>query len=81
MAPVKRTIRASEISGFVYCQRAWWYQRKKVKPVNTVDLAAGRDFHLLHLVQSRFANTIRIIAWVLIGLAAIIISMLIAILS
>jgi type IV secretory pathway component VirB8 len=78
MAPGKRTIRASEIGSFLYCQRAWWYQRRKVQPINIDELAAGQDFHEQHIQQSRSANILRISAWLFLILAVIIIAVLIA---
>lgn len=77
MAPSKRTIRASEIGTFIYCQRAWWYQRKKVKPINTEELAAGQDFHQLHISQSRTAKFLKGLAWVLVVVTAFLLSILI----
>ena len=56
MARSKRTIRASEIGSFFYCQRAWWYQRKKIPTINTAELAGGQDFHRLHVHQTRAAH-------------------------
>jgi hypothetical protein len=42
-------IRASEISNFVYCQRAWWLQRVQGKsPTNMRELQTGRHFHQQH---------------------------------
>ena len=77
MARSKRTIRASEIGTFMYCQRAWWYQRKKIKPINVGELAAGQNFHQLHIHQSRSANLLKIIAWLLVILSVIISSVLV----
>jgi len=77
MAPSKRTIRASEIGTFLYCQRAWWYQRKKIKPINIGELAAGQDFHHLHIRQSRSAKLLKTIAWVLVLIVLIGLSLLI----
>jgi hypothetical protein len=78
MAPSKRTIRASEIGTFIYCQRAWWYQRKKVKPINTIELAAGQNFHQLHISQSRVAKFLKVLAWLLVVVSAILLSVLIS---
>jgi len=78
MSRIKRTIRASEIGSFMYCQRAWWYQRKKIKPINVGELAAGQKFHQLHINQSRSANVLRVIAWLLVISSVIITSMLVA---
>jgi hypothetical protein len=78
MARSKRTIRASEIGTFIYCPRAWWYQRKKIKSINVGELAAGENFHQLHINQSRSVNILRIIAWLLVITSIIILSILTA---
>ncbi|MCD6356525.1 MAG: hypothetical protein J7L66_04485 [Anaerolineaceae bacterium] len=78
MARGKRTIRASEIGSFLYCQRAWWYQRKNVQTINSGELAAGQRFHEQHVRQSRSARIIKIIAWILVIISAVTISVLIA---
>jgi hypothetical protein len=77
MARSKRTIRASEIGSFIYCQRAWWYQRNKIKPINVGELAAGQKFHQLHINQSRSANFLKVIAWLLVIISVIILSVLV----
>lgn len=42
-------IRASEISNFVYCQRAWWLQRVRGQsPANVRELQRGTHFHQQH---------------------------------
>lgn len=61
----KRTVRASEIGSFIYCQRAWWYQRQGYEPINRVELAAGSEFHNAHAGQARSVILMRIIAWIL----------------
>lgn len=43
-----RPIRASEISSFLYCKRAWWYQRKSVVSTNVQELAEGTQMHQQH---------------------------------
>jgi len=68
MAKSKRTIRASEIGSFLYCQRAWWYHRKKVPSINTAELAGGQDFHRSHVSQTRAARLLKAIAWILLAL-------------
>jgi len=65
MVKGKRTVRASEIGSFIYCQRAWWYQRQGFEPINRSELAAGSEFHNAHASRARSVILMRIIAWVL----------------
>jgi hypothetical protein len=65
MARSKRTIRAAEIGSFVYCQRAWWYQRKKIKPINQDELADGSEFHSEHWLQTGSFHFLRLAAWII----------------
>ncbi len=41
-------LRASEIGVFLYCARAWWYQRRGVASDNAAELADGRELHQRH---------------------------------
>ncbi len=66
MAKGGRTVRASEIGIFVFCQRAWWYQRQGFEPINRSELAAGSEFHSAHAGRARSVILMRIIAWALV---------------
>jgi hypothetical protein len=66
-----RTIRASEICTFIFCQRAWWYQREGVEPINRAEMSAGSQFHEQQGNITRSAIMMRIFAWVLIILAIV----------
>lgn len=66
----KRTVRASEIDSFIYCQRAWWYQRQGFEPINRNELAAGSEFHSTHAGKTRSVILMRVFAWLL-ALAAL----------
>jgi hypothetical protein len=43
-----RILKTSEIGSFVYCRRAWWYQRQGIRTENTAELSGGRKYHSHH---------------------------------
>lgn len=53
-------IRASEISTYVYCQRAWWLRRRQgAQPQNIRQLQQGTQYHQQHgrlVDQSRWSK-------------------------
>jgi hypothetical protein len=62
----KRTIRASEIGAFLYCHRAWWYQRQGFRSMNRDALDAGSEFHDTNAGNVQVAAIIRFLAWALV---------------
>lgn len=43
-----RVLRASELGSYLYCARAWWYQRQGVPSENQAELETGTNFHQQH---------------------------------
>lgn len=60
-----RTVRASEIGTYLYCQRAWFYQRQGVPSINQVEMAAGSNLHESHGWAVFQAGCLRFAAWVI----------------
>jgi len=43
-----RVLRASELGSYLYCARAWWYQRLGIPSDNQAELKPGTNFHQQH---------------------------------
>jgi hypothetical protein len=66
-----RTIRASEIGAFLYCQRAWWYHRQGMESSNQAEMVAGSDLHRQHGRRVLAAGLLRSLGYLLL-LAALV---------
>lgn len=60
-----RILRASELSTFVYCQRAWWYRKSGHTPENQSELAGGIQLHQRHGRAVFTAGCLRLLAYAL----------------
>ncbi len=71
MARSKRTVRASEIGDYLFCERAWWYARQGLKSRNQAELAGGIAFHEEHAGEARHIFFRQVIGYLLISAAII----------
>ena len=69
-----RTIRASEISTYLYCQRAWWYQKRGEPSANQAEMLAGSELHYRHGRTALATGCQRAIAYALLLLAIILVT-------
>lgn len=66
-----RTIKASELVSYLYCERAWWYQLKGTVSENQAELASGTEFHHRHGRKILMAGLMETLGWGLILLALV----------
>jgi len=72
-----RTIRVSEISSYTYCQRAWWYQVNGEVSANQPEMTDGVALHERHGRKVYLAGCLRVLAYVLLLLALVILAVVI----
>ncbi len=60
-----KTVRASEIGAYLYCQRAWWYQKHGLPTANQPELAAGAELHENHGRAVFLGGCLRSLAYLL----------------
>ena len=69
-----KPIRASEIGTFLYCARAWWYQRQGVESSNQIEMSGGTELHRQHgrtVIASGLTRTLALILF-LVALALLV---------
>jgi hypothetical protein len=60
-----RTIRASEIGTYLYCHRAWWYQKQGYPAGNQNELASGTQLHIQNTRKVFISGCLRTLAYLL----------------
>jgi CRISPR/Cas system-associated exonuclease Cas4 (RecB family) len=71
---ILKTIRASEIGSYLYCARAWWYQRQGLESSNQAEMTAGTELHRAHgrtVLASGLTRTLGMLA-LLVALALLV---------
>ncbi|MBN2147079.1 MAG: hypothetical protein JW726_06805 [Anaerolineales bacterium] len=66
-----KIVRASEIGTYLFCQRAWWYDRQGMARENQAELAGGNQLHERHGQIVMASGCLRSVA-VLLLLAAVV---------
>lgn len=69
-----KTIRASEIGAYLYCQRAWWYRKTGHQPENEAELVSGQKIHARHGRAVMTASCLRVVAYGLVLLSLVILA-------
>jgi CRISPR/Cas system-associated exonuclease Cas4 (RecB family) len=59
------TIRASEIGSYLFCKRAWWYQRGGEESKNTGEMVTGTELHEAHGRAVLSAGLYRLIGYLM----------------
>lgn len=66
-----RTIKASELGSFLYCERAWWYQLQGEVSSNQEQMDAGTQAHQSHARQVKLVPLLILVAFILIAIALV----------
>ncbi|MEN4010434.1 MAG: hypothetical protein AB1453_08825 [Chloroflexota bacterium] len=62
---MSRALRASEIGAYLYCKRAWWYQRQGLPSENEPAMLEGTLTHRAHARGVLSARLLRLLGWLL----------------
>ena len=57
------TIRASEIGTYLFCNRAWWYQKQGYPQENQEELAGGTKIHINNTRTVMISGCLRVLAY------------------
>ncbi|MFO7583607.1 MAG: hypothetical protein R6W69_02675 [Anaerolineales bacterium] len=71
-----KVIRASEIGSYLYCRRAWWYNRQGLESNNQSEMKAGTELHQRHGRKVLAAGLQRSLAWIFLLAALILLAWL-----
>ncbi len=69
-----RTIRASEIGTYLFCQRAWWYMKNGAPSENLAEMAAGSELHFRHGRKALELSCVRLLAYLLLLSALVVLA-------
>jgi hypothetical protein len=67
-----KVIKASELGVYLYCHRAWSFQRQGMESQNQAALEAGTAFHKQHGLSVRQAGLLKALGIILLIMAAVI---------
>ncbi len=68
----RKTLRASEIGEFAFCQRAWWYRRLGFQSLNEGRQRVGTLRHRRHGREVLLAGCLRALGYALLLLAVVV---------
>jgi len=69
-----RTIRASEIATYKFCERAWWYRVNGYPADNQRELVDGTNLHAQHGRRVFVSKSLRLAGYILLLLAIVILA-------
>jgi hypothetical protein len=73
-----RTLRASEIGTYLFCQRAWWYQKSGQPSQNLGEMTAGSELHYRHGRAALGISCLRFAAYAMLLLALVLVGLYLA---
>jgi hypothetical protein len=64
-----QTVRASEIGSYLFCRRAWSYQRQGLTAAPSAAQESGLAWHRRHGRRVLLASGLRVVGWIMLLLA------------
>lgn len=64
-------LKASEIGAYLYCKRAWWYQKRGIESDNRTEMATGTELHVQHGRHVMAAGFLQVLGFLLLLIAAV----------
>lgn len=71
-----KVVKASELGTYLYCRRAWVYQKQGIVSQHQEEFARGNDFHRQHGKRILLAFLIKLTGWILLFAALIFATMI-----
>lgn len=60
-----KVVKASELGTYLYCKRAWVYQKQGIVSQHQEEFARGNDFHRTHGKKVLLAFLVKLVGWML----------------
>ena len=75
---MSRTVRASEVGAFTFCERAWGYAARGEPSERQPEIEAGQRYHEWRLTRASVSQAVRTLGFVCLALAVVVLAIALA---